>query len=223
MAGTLDSPAPPSYRQGIPGLGKAEGQMFLQTVAEEDATGAIAEVYRKEKAGAGFVPEAARCLSTRPDMPPLFDAFFDGIKANFSLSGREWCLITFVAAAHLRSTYCSQVYSKRLLALGESKETLLAIQRNYRTAGLADKDMAMLAYAEKVTVAADQVTHTDIDRLRAFGFTDRNIFDIALCAAFRCMLSKLVDATGAVPEPAFHDSDEAFRAAMTVGRSLARG
>lgn len=222
MAGTLDSPAPPSYRQGIPGLGKAEGQMFLQTVAEEDATGAIAEVYRKEKAGAGFVPEAARCLSTRPDMPPLFDAFFDGIKANFSLSGREWCLITFVAAAHLRSTYCSQVYSKRLLALGESKETLLAIQRNYRTAGLADKDMAMLAYAEKVTVAADQVTHTDIDRLRAFGFTDRNIFDIALCAAFRCMLSKLVDATGAVPEPAFHDSDEAFRAAMTVGRSLVR-
>jgi len=129
MAGTLDSPAPPSYRQGIPGLGKAEGQMFLQTVAEEDATGAIAEVYRKEKAGAGFVPEAARCLSTRPDMPPLFDAFFDGIKANFSLSGREWCLITFVAAAHLRSTYCSQVYSKRLLALGESKETLLAMTR----------------------------------------------------------------------------------------------
>jgi uncharacterized peroxidase-related enzyme len=222
MAGTLDSPAPPSYRQGIPGLGKAEGQMFLQTVAEEDATGAIAEVYRKEKAGAGFVPEAARCLSTRPDMLPLFDAFFDGIKANFSLSGREWCLITFVAAAHLRSTYCSQVYSKRLLALGESKETLLAIQRNYRTAGLSDKDMAMLAYAEKVTVAADQVTHTDIDRLRAFGFTDRNIFDIALCASFRCMLSKLVDATGAVPEPAFHDSDEDFRAAMTVGRSLAR-
>ncbi len=197
--------------------------MFLQTVAEKDATGAIAEVYRKEKEGAGFVPEAARCLSTRPDVPLLFDTFFDGIKANFSLSGREWCLITFVAATHLRSTYCSQVYSQRLLALGETRTTLLAIQRDYRTAGLADKDMAMLAYAEKVTVAADQITQSDIDRLRTFGFTDRNIFDIALCASFRCMLSKMVDATGAVPEPAFHDSDETFRAAMTVGRSLARG
>lgn len=194
--------------------------MFLETVAEKDATGAIAEVYAKEKAGAGFVPEAAMCLSTRPDMPALFDAFFDGIKANFSLGGREWCLITFVAATHLRSTYCSQVYSKRLLAMGESKETLLAVQRDYRKAGLGDKDIAMLAYAEKVTVAADQVSETDIDRLRAFGFTDRNIFDIALCASFRCMLSKLVDATGAVPEPAFRDSDESFRKAMTVGRSL---
>jgi uncharacterized peroxidase-related enzyme len=194
--------------------------MFLQTVAEEDATGAIAEVYAKEKAGAGFVPEAARCLSTRPDMPPVFDAFFDGIKGNFSLGARDWCLITFVAATHLRSTYCSQVYSHRMLALGESKETLLAVQRNYRTAGLTDKDVAMLAYAEKVTVAADQVTQADIDQLRAFGFTDQNIFDIALCASFRCMLSKLVDATGAVPEPAFHDADEAFRKAMAVGRPL---
>ena len=194
--------------------------MFLQTVAEEDATGAIAAVYRKEKEGVGFVPEAARCLSTRPDMPLLFDAFFDGIKANFSLSGRDWCLITLVAATHLRSTYCAQVYSHRMLALGESKETLLAVRRDYRTAGLADREVAMLAYAEKVTVAADQVTQADIDRLRAFGFSDRNIFDIALCASFRCMLSKLVDATGAVPEPAFHDSDESFRKAMTVGRSL---
>ena len=194
--------------------------MFLQTVAEEDATGAIAEVYAKEKAGAGFVPEAARCLSTRPDIPLLFDTFFDGIKANFSLSAREWCLITFVAATHLRSTYCSQVYSQRLLALGESKETLLAIQYGGRTAALTDKDMAMLAYAEKVAVAADRIMQSDIDRLRALGFTDRNIFDIALCASFRCMLSKMVDATGAVPEPAFLDADAEFRGAMTVGRSL---
>ena len=152
--------------------------MFLQTVTEKDATGAIAEVYAKEKAGAGFVPEAARCLSTRPDLPPLFDAFFDSIKANFSLGGREWCLITFVAAKHLRSTYCSQVYSKRLLALGELKDTLLAVQRGDRTAALSDKDIAMLAYAEKVTVAADRITQTDTDRLRAFGFTDRNILDL---------------------------------------------
>ncbi|HEV8392292.1 MAG TPA: hypothetical protein VGQ35_20725 [Dongiaceae bacterium] len=40
--------------------------MFLQTIAEEDATGKIAEIYGKEKAPLGFVPEAARCLTTRP-------------------------------------------------------------------------------------------------------------------------------------------------------------
>lgn len=196
--------------------------MFLQTIAEEDATGRIAELYGKEKAPLGFVPEAARCLTTRPDLLPLFDAFFEGVRSGFSLGGREWCLITFIAAKHLRSTYCSQVYSKRLIDLLGSKDLVLAIQRDFRAAGLSAKEVAMLAYAEKVTTAAHRVAEADITELRAVGFTDQQISDIALCASFRCMLSKFVDAVGAVPEPAFADSDPEFRSAMTVGRSLDR-
>jgi alkylhydroperoxidase family enzyme len=173
--------------------------MFLQTVAEEDATGAIAEVYRKEKEGAGFVPEAARCLSTRPDMPPLFDTFFDGIKANFSLSGREWCLITFVAATHLRSTYCSQVYSQRLLGAGESKRRLRSSATTAPPA--SDKDMAMLAYAEKVTVAAtrSRSRHRPVALVRLHGPEHLRYRPVR---SFRCMLSKMV-VRPAPCEPAF--------------------
>jgi uncharacterized peroxidase-related enzyme len=201
----------------------AEGQMFLQTVAEKDATGAIAEAYHKEKADAGFVPESARCFTTRPDLLPLFHAFFEGVRGGFSLDARDWCLVTLIAAKQIRSTYCCHVYSQRLTALLGSKDEVLAIQRDYRTAGLPERDLAMLSYAEKIATEAHRVGQADIDRLRAAGFSDQNICDIALCASFRCFLSKFVDATGAVPEPAFHDSDEAFRKAMTVGRSLARG
>jgi uncharacterized peroxidase-related enzyme len=196
--------------------------MFLQTIAEKDATGRIAEIYGKEKAPLGFVPESARCLTTRPDLLPLFDAFFDGVRSGFSLGSREWCLITFIAAKHLRSTYCSQVYSQRLIALLGSKDEVLAIQRDFRAAGLSDKDVAMLAYAEKVTTDAHRVTQSDIDQLRSVGFSDQQICDIALCASFRCFLSKFVDAVGAVPEEAFADKDAEFRSAMTVGRSLER-
>ena len=196
--------------------------MFLQTIAEKDATGRIAEIYGKEKAPLGFVPESARCLTTRPDLLPLFDEFFDGVRSGFSLGAREWCLITFIAAKHLRSTYCSQVYSQRLIALLGSKDEVLAIQRDFRTAGLSDKDVAMLAYVEKVTTDAHRVTQSDIDQLRSVGFSDQQICDIALCASFRCFLSKFVDAVGAVPEEAFADKDAEFRSAMTVGRSLER-
>lgn len=194
--------------------------MFLQTVAEEDATGAIAHVYKKEKEGAGFVPESARCFTTRPDLLPLFDAFFDGVRGGFSLEARDWCLITLIAAKHIHSTYCSHVYSQRLTALLGSKGAVLAIQRDYRNAGLPEREVAMLAYAERIATEAHRVEQADIDRLRAAGFSDRNICDIALCVSLRCLISKFVDATGAVPEPAFVDADEAFRKAMTVGRKL---
>lgn len=194
--------------------------MFLQTIAEKDATGRIAEIYAKEKSRLGFVPEAARCFSVRPDMPAIFDEFFDGVRSGFSLGAREWCLITLIAAKHLHSTYCSHVYGQRLTAELGSKEAVLAIQRDFGNAGLTDKDVAMLDYAEKVATAAHRISKADIDRLHSVGFTDRQICDIALCAALRCFLSKYVDAVGASPEPAFVDSDAEFRKAMTVGRPL---
>ena len=78
----------------------------------------------------------------------------------------------------------------------------------------------MLAYAEKITRDATQVSRADIDRLRAVGFTDQQICDIALCTGFRNFVSRFFDAVGAGPEDAFIDSDEEFRAAMTVGRTF---
>jgi hypothetical protein len=60
----------------------------------------------------------------------------------------------------------------------------------------------------------------DIDRLRVAGFTDPQISDIALCAAFRNFVSRFFDAMGAETEAAFLDADEDFRKAMTVGRKI---
>jgi len=194
--------------------------MFLQTIAEKDATGEVAEIYRKEKSHLGFVPEAARCFSTRPDMVATFDQFFDRLRGGFSLGAREWCLITLIAAKNLHSTYCSHVYSKRLKEMLGSKDEVLAIQRDFRTARLSEKDVAMLAYAEKIAAEAHRISDADIARLRSVGFTDREICDIALCTALRCFLSRYADAVGASPESAFVDADPQFRAAMTVGRPL---
>ena len=48
----------------------------------------------------------------------------------------------------------------------------MAVQRDYRTAGLSEGDVEMLAYAEKVARNSSEITQADIDRLRATGFED---------------------------------------------------
>src|SRR6478735_5426507 len=194
--------------------------MFLQTIEEDEATGRVAEIYEKQKAQLGFVMEAAKCFTARPDLLPIYTDFSDSIRAGFSLGVREWRLITLIAAKQIPSTYCSHVYGKQLIGDLGSKEAVLAVQRDFRKAGLPDKDVAMLAYAEKVARDASGISQADIDPLRAAGFSDRQICDIALCAAFRCFVSRFFDAVGAGTEPAFIDSDESFRSAMTVGRAL---
>ena len=194
--------------------------MFLRTIEEEQATGRVAEIYERQKAQLGLVMDAAKCFTARPDLLPIYTDFSDRIRAGFSLGLREWRLITLIAAKHIPSTYCSHVYGKQLIDDLGSKEAVLAVQRDFRTAGLSDRDVEMLAYAEKIAQDASRVSHADIDRLHAVGFSDQQICDIALCAAFRCFVSRFFDATGAGTEAVFIDDDTEFRTSMSVGRSL---
>jgi len=194
--------------------------MFLKTVGEEDATGRIAELYRAQKAQNGFIMSALQCWTARPDLLPIYQDFYDKIRAGFSLTPRDWRLITLIAAKHVPSTYCSLVYGRQLVADLGSKEAVLAVQRDFRSAGLSERDVEMLSYAETISRNASRVTQQQIARLRAVGFTDVQICDIALCAAFRCFVSRFFDAVGAGPEPAFVDADAEFRTAMTVGKLI---
>jgi uncharacterized peroxidase-related enzyme len=192
--------------------------MFVKPIEEAEATGRVAEIYQAQMAQLGFVMSTAKSFTPRPDLLPIYTEFSDKIRGGFSLGMRAWRLITLIAAKHVPSTYCSYVYGKQLVADLGSKEAVLAVQRDFRKAGLPDKEVEMLAYAEKIAKDASQVTQADIDRLRATGFTDHEICDIALCASFRCFVSRFFDAMGAGPEDAFIDSDAEFREQMTVGR-----
>lgn len=192
--------------------------MFLKTIAEGEATGRVAEIYAAQRANLGFVMSATACWTARPDLLPLWEGFFTQIKAKFSLTPRDWRLITFIAAQQVPSTYCAMVYGKQLLDDLGSKDKVLAVQRDFRNAGLDDRDVAMLDYAEAVAEDASRITEGDIEALRAAGFSDVQIADIALCASLRCFMARFFDATGAGPEPAFIDEDSGFRDALAIGR-----
>jgi uncharacterized peroxidase-related enzyme len=191
---------------------------YLWTVPEDEATGTIAEEYAHERQQYGYVMEATLAWTTRPEVSTAWGAFSQVVREGFTLSGRDWRLITLIAAKHIRSTYCSLVYGNALVADLGSVEQVIAVQRDFRNAGLEPRDVAMLEYAEKVTVDAPSIREADIERLREHGFTDQNIFDIALCASIRNLASRFFDAVGALPDAGLASIDPALRETMTVGR-----
>jgi alkylhydroperoxidase family enzyme len=99
-----------------------------------------------------------------------------------------------------------------------TSEQIQALARDYRHAGLEPAEVAMMAFAEKVTAHANNVTPDDIEELRRHGFSDTEILDIALTAAARCFFSKVLDGVGAAPDDAFMRLDENLRGALAVGR-----
>ena len=87
-------------------------------------------------------------------------------------------------------------------------EQVAAIVRDYRKAGLEPAEEALMAFAEKVLNNSSQVQQEDIDNLRKHGFSDEDIFNIALTATSRSFFSRVVDAVGFQPPPDWLEKTE---------------
>ncbi|MGJ7043203.1 alkylhydroperoxidase family enzyme [Shinella sp. BE166] len=190
--------------------------MFIKTIEPGEATGELAALYEAETKSMGHIMQATQCWSARPDIIIPVENLLHQIRDGFSLGLLNFRLITFVAAQHVPSSYCSHVYFRALSGMIGRDQTL-AVRRDFRNAGLDNQQIEMLTYTEQIMRNASQITDADIQRLRNVGFTDLNIADIALAASFRSFMSRYFDAVGARVEPEFLDSDPVVRAEMAVG------
>jgi len=75
---------------------------------------------------------------------------------------------------------------------------------NWRVADLDARQTAMLTFAEKMTTNSATIVEADRDALRAVGFTDRDIWDIAAVTGFFNMTNRVASATDMRPNDAYH-------------------
>lgn len=75
------------------------------------------------------------------------------------------------------------------------------MERDWRTAGLDERRIAMLVYAEKLTLAPASVTREDVDALRAAGFSDENVLHLCEVTAYYAYANRIADGLGIELEP----------------------
>jgi alkylhydroperoxidase family enzyme len=131
---------------------------------------------------------------------------------------RRYELATLGAARRLRSSYCSLAHGKILAERFLNADTMRLLP-----AGLAEADIAVMELAEKIAADATSVTAADVERLRAVGLSDAEIFDVVLAAAARCFFSKTLDALGVQPDAMYAELEPGLREALTVGRQIEVG
>lgn len=168
----------------------------------EDIRVRITEVHDK----AGFIPNVFISLARRP---AEFRAFFDYhdalmLKEEGSLSKADREMIVVATSAANNCQYC--VIAHGALLRIYSKNPLLADQvaTNYRKADITARESAMLNYAVKVALQADQLDEADKQNLREAGFDDEDIWDIASISAFFGMSNRLANAFDMKPNNEFY-------------------
>jgi uncharacterized peroxidase-related enzyme len=194
---------------------------FIDTVDEGTAEGETAAIYSQDRESLGYVANYSRAFSHRPEVMRGWQQLNRAIRSNMDL--RHYELATLAAALMLRSSYCSLAHGKVLAAKFYSPEEVVDISRREPSAPLTEGEVALMEFAAKVAERAFDVSQADVDVLRRHGFSDPEIFDIAAAAAARCFFSKLLDATGAEPDPAYRGLDPELQSALTVGKPIAGG
>jgi uncharacterized peroxidase-related enzyme len=190
---------------------------FIATIAPDAADGETAEMYRRQQASWGFVPNYARVFSHRPEIMARWGQLLAEIKRP--MDPRRFELVTFVAAHTLGNTACTLAHGKALRSFFSDAQ-ILAIAADRLDGVLGAAEQAMLHFARQVAIDASLVTAADVRALAAQGFTDAEIFDIAAAVAGRAFFTKVLDALGVQADAPMGPLDASLRRALTVGRPI---
>src|SRR5499427_7259232 len=167
----------------------------------EDIRARILEVQEK----AGFVPNVFLVLAHRPDEFRAFFAYHDALmlkEGNLSKGEREMIIVATSGANNC--LYCVVAHGAILRVY--EKKPLLAdqIAVNHRKADITPRQKAMLDFALKVTRDSHAIGDTDFEALRAHGFDDEDIWDIAGISAFFGLSNRMANVISLRPNDQFY-------------------
>ncbi|NML24813.1 peroxidase-related enzyme [Zoogloea dura] len=167
----------------------------------EDIRARILAVQEKS----GFIPNVFLTLAHRPDEFRAFFAYHDALMdkpGNLTKAEREMIV---VATSNVNQCQYCVVAHGAILRI-RAKNPLIADQvaTNYRKADITERQKAMLDFAMKVSQSAHLVGEADFEALKAHGFTDDDIWDIAGISAFFGMSNRLANVTSMRPNAEFY-------------------
>lgn len=153
----------------------------------------------------GFIPNVFLTLAHRPDEFRAFFAYHDALMdkpGNLTKAEREMIVVATSSANQCQ--YC--VIAHGAILRIRAKNPLIAdqIATNYRKADLSDRQKAMLDFAMKVSQTAHLVGEADFETLKAHGFTEDDVWDMAAISAFFGMSNRLANVTSMRPNAEFY-------------------
>jgi uncharacterized peroxidase-related enzyme len=158
---------------------------------------------------AGFVPNVFLALAHRPAEWRAFVAYHDALMEKevggaVTLTKAEREMIVVATSGANGCQYC--VIAHGAILRVRARNALIADQVavNYRESDATPRQVAMLDFAMKVALDSARIEEADFPPLRAHGFTDDDIWDIAAIAAFFAMSNRLANFTAMRPNDEFY-------------------
>lgn len=153
----------------------------------------------------GMVPNVLQAYAFDAEKLNSFTAMYNDLMLGDSaLTKLEREMIAVAVSSVNKCFYCLVAHGAAVRSLSGDPVLGEALVMNYKVAKITDKQRAMLDFAVKMTKESGSMDEADREALRAQGFTDRDIWDIASVAAFFNMTNRVASATDMRPNAEYH-------------------
>ena len=153
----------------------------------------------------GMVPNVLRAYAFDIDKLNAFAGLYNDVMlADSGLSKLEREMIAVVVSSINKCYYCLTADGAAVRQLSGDPKLGEMLVMNWRVASLDQRQHAMLAFAEQMTIASAKIVEKEREALREVGFSDRDIWDIAAVAGFYNMSNRIASATDMRPNNDYH-------------------
>ena len=153
----------------------------------------------------GFIPNVFLGFFHRPDEFRAFFNYHDALMLKESgLSKGEREMIVVATSGLNDCIYCVVAHGAILRV--REKNTLIADQlaTNYKKAKITLRQRAMLDFAVKVSLDAQNISDKDFETLEDQGFTQQDAWDIGSIAALFALSNRIANMAGIMPNEEFY-------------------
>lgn len=172
---------------------------YIDIVEEVHAEGKLAELYKRFGNPDGTVDNVLRVHSLNPDSLEAHCAVYvQSMHRPSPVSRAEREIVGVVVSRINGCDYCREHHAAGLERLlpADRKRAADEVRRG-DWASLNGRELAMAAYADKLTREPGAMERGDVDALRAAGLSDREVLDVAQACAYFAYANRIVQGLGA--------------------------
>lgn len=144
----------------------------------------------------------AQAFALRPDALAVTVEYARLVDLDGSGLGRRLeTMIGLIVAATLSSQYMAVHHAQRLLHNGATTEEVASLAHYSGGSGLDPREGELIHFCEQLTRVPGTMVRSDVEALRAVGFSNRDIITIAASASLENFLCRVADGVGLRLEP----------------------
>lgn len=158
---------------------------YIKEIEEANADEELRRVYKKVKGDRGKLSNILKIHSLLPKtMVTHLDLYMSVMFDKSALKREDKELIATVVSSANKCDYCINHHAEALKHYWKDDEKVKQTCKNFRELKLNPQQLAMLNFAEKLTLNPEEMVEDDAQKLKDAGLTDNEILSITLVTSY---------------------------------------